>query len=136
MAMAGGADGETVPVKRGRVGSINLYEIKDNELDQLESGSPGDLQLNFAVFLFSIAFASFTTLLTVEKYTYRLAETAFLFVVIIGVLMGSYLLWMAVQLRKSQKNLCKNIRGRLVEGEPVEAEVGPGVAAEDQARPS
>ena len=45
-----------VKVRRGKVESVDLYEIKDSELDVLEQGTPATLQLNFAIFLFSTAF--------------------------------------------------------------------------------
>lgn len=39
-----------VKVRRGKVESVDLYEIKDSELDILEQGTPATLQLNFAIF--------------------------------------------------------------------------------------
>jgi len=43
-------DDSKLRVRRGRVESVDLYEIKDTELDELEKGTPAELQLNFAVF--------------------------------------------------------------------------------------
>ena len=47
---------KAVQIKRGRVDSLSLYEITDNELDILTAGSPSSLYLNFAIFLLSRAF--------------------------------------------------------------------------------
>ena len=46
---------EKLLVRRGRVDAVNLYEVKEHELELLEKGAAGTLQLNFAIFLFSIA---------------------------------------------------------------------------------
>ena len=43
--------GEKLIVRRGRVDSVDLYEVKENELELLEKGSPASLQLNFSIFL-------------------------------------------------------------------------------------
>ena len=45
-----------VKIRRGRVSSVDLYEIKDSELDQLEAGSPATLQLNFSIFLLHFSY--------------------------------------------------------------------------------
>jgi len=44
-------DSKPLRVRRGRVESVDLYEIKDSELEIFQRGSPADLQLNFAIFL-------------------------------------------------------------------------------------
>ena len=56
--------GEKIIVRRGRVDSVDLYEVKKNELELLEKGAPESLQLNFSIFLFSIAFSAIITLTT------------------------------------------------------------------------
>ena len=43
-------DKDSVRVRRARVESVDLYEIKEQELDLFEKGSPADLQLNFPYF--------------------------------------------------------------------------------------
>ena len=55
-------DSTPLRVRRGRVESVDLYEIKDTELDTLEKGTPADLQLNFAIFLLSLAFSAIASL--------------------------------------------------------------------------
>ena len=41
-------------IRRDRVEALNIYEVKEHELELLEKGAAGTLQFNFAIFLFSI----------------------------------------------------------------------------------
>lgn len=99
-------------VKRGRVDSVNLYEVKENELDTLENGEPTDIYLNFAVFLLSIAFSGILTLCS-ATFTNNTIKNAFLFVSIIGVLGGIFLLILWWRGRKSIKSIIRKIRDRI-----------------------
>lgn len=99
-------------VRRGRVESVDLYEIKDSELDLLERGSPTDLQLNFAIFLVSMAFSSICTLAT-ATFSNKTIENAFLLASIVGILLGAYLLIAWWINRKSLKDVCARIRQRI-----------------------
>ena len=55
-----------VLIRRGRVDSLNIYEVKEHELELLEKGSAGTLQFNFAIFLFSIALTCIIALATAD----------------------------------------------------------------------
>ncbi len=99
-------------VRRGRVDSVNLYEVKEDELDVLESGESTTLQLNFAIFLLSIAFAAITTLCT-ASFTSPLISNVYLFVAILGIIIGSYILLMWWKGRKSIKSVIKTIKNRI-----------------------
>jgi hypothetical protein len=99
-------------IRRGRVESVDLYEIKDSELDLLERGSPADLQLNFAIFLVSLAFSAVCTLAT-ATFTNKTIETAFLVVSIVGILLGAYLLVAWQMNRRSLRDICARIRERM-----------------------
>ena len=106
-------DGEKpLRVRRGRVESVDLYEIKDTELDHFEHGSPGDLQLNFAIFLLSTAFAAICSLAT-ATFANKTVENIFLFVAVVGVVFGIYLLISWWRSRTPTKALCKKIRERI-----------------------
>lgn len=104
-----------VKIRRGRVSSVDLYEIKDSELDQLEAGSPATLQLNFSIFLLSTATTSITSLCTTEKFIRPQIETAFIVVSIVGVLGGVFLFLSWMRNRKSTKSVIKRIRQRIEE---------------------
>lgn len=99
-------------VRRGRVESVDLYEIKDNELDTLERGTPADLQLNFAVFLLSIAFSAIGALST-ATFPSKTIEIVFIVISVIGILMGAYLMIAWWRTRSSVKQLCLRIRQRI-----------------------
>jgi hypothetical protein len=105
-------DQKDVRIRRGRVDSVDLYEVKDSELELLESGSPASLQLNFAVFLLSIAFSGICALAT-AKFPDPLVQSSFLLVSIVGILGGAYLLLSWYRSRTSIGQLCKRIRDRI-----------------------
>ena len=105
-------DEKALRVRRGRVESVDLYEIKDSELDLLEKGSPADLQLNFAIFLISTAFASLGSLIT-STFPDKTTETIFIVTTVAGFLGGFYLLISWHKNHTSLKSICKRIRERI-----------------------
>lgn len=105
--------GETpLKVRRGRVDSVDLYEVKENELELLEKGSPATLQLNFAIFLISTAVTSIIAIAT-TNFKWPIVETIFVFISLIGLFMGCYLLLSWWRTRTSITKLIKTIRGRI-----------------------
>ena len=82
---------EKLPVRRGRVASIDLYEVKEHELELLEKGPAGTLQFNFAIFLLSTAITCIIALLT-SDFKWQTARTIFILASIVGILQGSYLI--------------------------------------------
>jgi len=103
---------KSLRVRRGRVDSVNLYEVKENELEVLENGETAGLQLNFSIFLLSIAFSGILTLCT-ATFTSNMLQNVFLFVVIIGIILGIYLLLMWSNSRKSIKTVIQKIKDRI-----------------------
>jgi len=105
-------------IRLGRVCSLDIYEIKDSELDLLEKGPPATIQLNFAIFLFSTAFTTIACLAT-ATFSSDLAKTFFAIVSVVGVLMGSYLLLCWKRTRSSICELCERIRDRIPKDESL-----------------
>jgi len=103
---------KSLRVRRGRVDSVNLYEVKENELEILENGEPTSIQLNFAVFLLSLAFSGILTLCT-ATFTKPIIENTFLFVSIIGIVGGIFLILMWWNGRKSIKTVIQIIKDRI-----------------------
>jgi hypothetical protein len=99
-------------IRRGRVESVDLYEIKDSELDLLEKGSPADLQLNFAIFLLSAAISAICTLAT-ATFSNTTVQTVFIVVTVVGLLLGIYLLIAWWRNRTSLKSVADRIRQRI-----------------------
>ena len=103
---------KSIPVRRGRVGSVNLYEVKEEELDLLEKGSPAPLQLNFAIFLFSIAFTCAIALAT-STFKSKIVETIFIVVSVIGILQGALLIIIWWRTKTSIAKVVATIRSRI-----------------------
>lgn len=111
-------DSKPLRIRRGRVESVDLYEIKDSELEIFQRGSPADLQLNFAIFLLSLAFSAIASLATATFTSYNV-HTTFVVVAVVGVLLGSYLLISWYRNRTSLHTLCNRVRERIKETEVV-----------------
>ena len=105
-------DEKSLRVRRGHVESVDLYEIKDSELDQLEKGSPADLQFNFAIFLISTAFTSLGSLIT-STFPDETTKTVFIIITVVGFIIGTYLILSWYRNRTSLKSICKRIRDRI-----------------------
>lgn len=117
------SDEKHLVVRRGRVDSVDLYEVKENELELLEKGSPATLQLNFAIFLFSIALTCIVSLAT-TTFKWPIIESIFTFSSVIGILMGAYLLISWWRTRTSIAEVIARIKNRISE-EPIGVPVAP-----------
>lgn len=106
-------DGSTsLKVRRGRVDSVDLYEIKDTELDVLEKGGPAETNLNFAVFAISTAITAFVALMTAEIKVLEV-KVGFIVAVVVGVVLGLYWIVSWWKTRGEVKKLCDRIRQRI-----------------------
>lgn len=103
---------EKVLVRRGRVDSVNLYEVKEHELELLEKGQVGTLLLNLGIFLFSIAFTCIAALATAD-FRWPIAEIIFIFIIVVGILVGLCLILIWWNTKQSIKNVISTIRNRL-----------------------
>ena len=103
---------KTLPVRRARVGSIDIYEIKDSELEILEKGGPIETQFNFAVLLITLASSSTIALLT-ATFKSEIIQIVFVVVAVIGFLGSAYLFIQWKQAKKPIKSLVKDIRDRM-----------------------
>ena len=105
-------DNQTVSVRRAHIGSIDIYEVKDNELDILEKGGPMETQLNFAVLLISLAFSSAISLFT-ATFKSEIVQNTFVVVAVVGFLGSVYLFIQWYQGKKPIKSVIKDIRDRM-----------------------
>ena len=112
---------ERLLIKRGRIDTLNIYEVKESELELLEKGSAGTLQFNFAIFLFSIALTCIAALATAD-FKWDLAKTIFTFITVIGPLFGSYLMLSWWRTRASLKEVVLVIRRR-INGQAPDAQI-------------
>ena len=116
---------EKLLIRRGRVDSLNIYEVKEHELELLEKGQVGTLLLNLGIFLLSIAFTCIAALATAD-FRSPIAETVFIFIIVVGILGGLCLILIWWKTKQSIKEVVSIIRSRL-NGEfpPVEIPESP-----------
>ena len=122
--------GEEVVIRRGRVASVDLFEIKDSELELFEKGSPADLQLNFANILASLAVTAIVALVT-ATFQNGTTKTIFIVAAVVGVLLGTYLYVSWWRNHKSLRDVCKTIRERI----PPDVRAEPGESAAPPPKP-
>jgi hypothetical protein len=108
----GEQSGEKSPrILRGRLDSYAIYEITEDELRDLEAGSPSSLYLNFAIFGLSIA-VSFMVALFTSTVTDRVF-TVFTVLAIVGLFIGIGLLILWWRARISIGDVVRRIRARI-----------------------
>lgn len=117
-------------VRRGRVESVDLYEIKDSELETLEKGTPAELQLNFAIFLISLAFGAISSLLT-ATFPNEVTQTVYIIISVVGTLGGVYLVIAWWRTRSEVQQLCKRIKERIPPASCCTADEQDGIGAID-----
>ena len=101
-------------IRRGKVEFVNLYEVKEHELEFLEKGAAGTLQLNLAIFLFSIAFTCIAALATAD-FRWQIVETIFIFIIVVGILLGLCLIIIWWRTKTSISKIVSTIKNRIVE---------------------
>lgn len=99
-------------IRRARIQQLTIYEISEEELKVLESGSPVSLHLNFAIFLISVAISFATTLATATFETDRM-YTVFVVILVISSLIGAFLLILWFKERKTGSYIAESVRNRL-----------------------
>ena len=103
---------EKLLIRRGRVDSLNIYEVKEHELELLEKGQVGTLLLNLGIFLFSIAFTCIAALATAD-FRSPIAETIFIFIIVVGILGGLCLILIWWKTKQSIREVVSIIRSRI-----------------------
>lgn len=109
-------DGNTgqneVKVVRGRVDSLSLYEVTDNELEILEKGSPSSIYLNFSIFLLSIGIAFLITLLSTNIESSKVFAVFVIFCSV-GIVVGVLLLVLWYRMKNEVSEVIVKIKGRI-----------------------
>ncbi len=112
MEAKGYSSEKRLQIRRGRVDSVDLYEVKENELEILENGEPTGIYLNFSIFLYSLSFSSILALCT-ATFSNSFIQNAFIFTSIIGILGGTLLIILWWRGRKSIRLIIKTIKDRI-----------------------
>jgi len=102
----------TVPVKRGRVDSLSVYEVTDHELDELIKGGPASLYLNIGLSLLSSGLSFLITLFTIQIESTR-TFCVFVIVAVLFNLAAFILLILWAVNRGELKALAAKIRKRM-----------------------
>ena len=105
-------DEQSPIINIGRVESLNLYQITENELETLEKGSSASLDFNFAIFLFSSAFAFVIARATCDFKSDKI-EIILTVYSIGAALAGLYLTFRWWHARNSIKEVVSRIKNRI-----------------------
>lgn len=99
-------------IRWGKVDSLSLYEVTEDELETLSTGGPASLLLNFGLSLLSIALSFLVTLLSTEIKSER-TFMVFVLVSIVGFVGAAILLLMWNRNRQSISTIVQRIRRRM-----------------------
>ncbi len=102
----------SISVNRGKVDSINIYEITDSELEMLESATPTGILFDIGLACLSVAITLSVSLSSTTIEDERTYYT-FLIVLVVGYLaFGAFtVIWLVT--RTSVKKATQKIRSRL-----------------------
>ena len=98
-------------VRYVRLDSLTVYEISEDELNNLEHGSPAPLLLSVALFLLGVAITAMIALLSVDIQSIKIFCT-FMICMIVGYVVGSILLIISIIQIKRNKSVGSTIRNR------------------------
>lgn len=125
-------------IQRGKIDSLKVYDVTEDELAALEQGSPGSLYLNFSIFLLSVGVSFLVALLTTPPTSVYLFAIFVVFTAM-GFVIGLLLLCLWLRERKSATSVSKKIRDRMqteTKNEVLKAEVSdPTSTVGDTASP-
>jgi len=112
-----------IQIKRAKFDSLLIYEVTEEELDQLSKGSPDSLNLLFAIFFLTEASTFWVVLATVNLDATSKTFITFLLLTIAGFSVGGVLLIKWLIGFRSTKPLIKKIKERMEdEAIPLTAE--------------
>lgn len=101
-----------VKINRGKLGSISLYEVTEDELDLLERGSPNSTYLNFAIGLFSVGISFFVSIFSTKIDDIKV-YVVFWVVALITTIGGVVLFVVWRQANKATESVIQRIKNRL-----------------------
>lgn len=116
-------------IRRGRIGSLTIYDVSEGELEILERGSPDSIYLNFSIGLLSNC-VSFLIALATTSATSLSAKIFLISSTIITGINGTFLLILWFRNRRTVPGLIQRIKDRVPpQGEPA-APIGPSASGE------
>ena len=110
------SDIETLPVRRGRVESIDVYEVKEGELERIESEiKDTPLHLSYSTTLLSFALTCIGTLVTAD-FKWEIARLICVVIAVVGIVLGTYFLFRWKKTKKAGIDVIDTIRNRIKNG--------------------
>jgi hypothetical protein len=106
---------ENVPVKRGKVDSITIYEVSESELTTLERGAPSSVYLNMLTFFLGIFLSFLATLVTVNFKDKLVILVVFVVITVVSGFTCIILLTLWLRGRHDFKEVITTIKGRIRE---------------------
>jgi hypothetical protein len=103
---------DQLTINKGKLDSINVYEITEDELEKLEKGGSDSLFLNFSIFFFTAGISFLVSLLTTEINSIKLFNIFFI-ITLVSFIVGLVLFVLWWRYRKPIKNLVNKIRDRI-----------------------
>ncbi|MCW7475637.1 hypothetical protein [Leptospira levettii] len=104
---------QKIPVNRGKVESVNIYEVSEGELELIERGSPSSTLFAFSVFFAGVG-ASFLANLLITDFSNRiLIFTLYLTITLISFITSIITATLWWQGRKDIPDIFKKIRDRI-----------------------
>lgn len=100
-----------VNIMRHEVKEINIFEVTEDELNQLEHGTNSDLFLEFSISLLSV-FVSFTISLLTTKIESNTTFMVFFCVTLISFVLGVLLFVLWFRNKKERKTIIQTVRNR------------------------
>lgn len=100
-----------IKLNRTSIDSLDVYDVTADELEQLESGSPSDIILNFAIAALSIGISTLISLVTLDATSDRvflaLSATSG-----VGIFAALVLFVVYFVIRRPRTKITQRIRGR------------------------
>jgi hypothetical protein len=94
------------------LGELRVYVISEEELNEIEQGSPASLYLNFALALLASGLSFLATLLATRIESNR-TFTVFVVLAVLFLLAGLFLFASWFRTHRSSKSLARRIRDRM-----------------------
>ncbi len=101
-----------VKINRGKLGSISLYEVTEDELNLLERGSPASTYLNFSIGLLSVGISFFLSIFSTKIDDIKI-YVVFWVIALVTTIAGIVLFVVWRQANKSTENVIQRIKNRL-----------------------
>lgn len=108
---ANSPEGDKGIVRYVRLASLTVYEVSEDELTNLEQGSPVPRLLSFSLFLIGVAVTAMITLLSVPIPSTKVFCT-FMILMVVGYVAGGILLLTSFTYMRRTKSVGTTIRER------------------------